>query len=291
MAGGRTRWAGNHDAAAVAVHSANHPDCIHAREDLRVVDWGMLPECDVLVASPECRQHSNASQASRARDAKAGTAKRKRSRALAYEVIHAADALEPAAVVVENVPEFRRWRLFDHWLEGLRVLFGHVMITDQRASLHGVCQRRDRIFIIATRKPLSPFALDFLATPEPGVESIIDWDDGDWRPIADAKPGARDRMLAGRRFGKRYWTQNVSGHRGKPLSQPFSTITCQDQHVVVDGDRYRTLTVRETARAFGFPDTYKFPVPPTVAKRKLGDAVSPVVGAAILARVVGEIGL
>lgn len=291
LAGGRTVWAGNHDAAAVAIHSANHPDCEHAREDLRIVDWSLLPDCDVLVASPECKQHSNASQPSRSRDSKSGKAKRKRSRALAYEVIHAADALEPAAIVVENVPRFRKWRLFNHWLDGLRELGYHVAITDQCASFHGVPQRRHRVFIVATRKPMSPFALDFLATAEPGVESIIDWDEGDWRPLSDAEPGARERMLAGRRFGRRYWAQHVTGHRGKPLTSPFSTITCQDHHVVVDGDQYRPITVRETARAFGFPETYQFPVAPSVAKSKLGDAVCPPLAAAILARVAGEMGL
>lgn len=290
-AGGRTVWAGNHDAAAVAVHTANHPDCEHAREDLRVVDWGLLPGCDVLVASPECKQHSTASQAARARDDRSGKAKRKRSRALAYEVLHAVDALEPAAVVVENVPRFVKWRLFGHWLAGLRELGYAVEVTHLRASHFGVPQRRDRVFVVATRRALSPFALSFPEAPEPGIESIIDWDDGDWRPIAEAPPGAQARMLAGRRYGRRYWAQNVTDHHGKPLSEPFSTITCQDQHVIVDGPMYRTITVRETARAMGFPEDYRFPVPPTVAKKKLGDAVCPPPAAELLRRVVGELGL
>lgn len=292
QAGGRVRWAGNHDAAAVAIHSANHPDCEHAREDLRVVDWGLLPRCDLLVASPECTQHSSASQVARSKDDRGGTAKRKRSRALAYEVLHAVDALEPEAVIVENVPRFKAWRLFKHWLAGFDDLGYHWRISERRASLHGVPQRRDRIFIVATKRPISALALAFNDTPEPGIGDFIDWDEGDWRPIAEAEPGARDRMLAGRRLGRRYWVQNVTGHRGKSLREPLSTITCQDQHVVVDGDMYRTLTVRETARGMGFPDSYRFDVvPPTVAKKKLGDAVSPIVGAAHIERVMHEVRL
>jgi DNA (cytosine-5)-methyltransferase 1 len=291
MAGGRVRWAGNHDAAAVAVHAANHPDCEHAREDLRVVDWGLLPgPFDLLVASPECRQHSNASQPARGGAKK--PAKVKRSRALAYEVLHAADAIEPEAVIVENVLAFKRWRLFEHWLAGFKPLgLEHLYITEQRASLHGVPQRRDRVFIVATRRPMSALALSFNVTPEPGIGDSIEWDEGDWRPIASAEPGARGRMLAGRRLRqRRYWAQNVTGHIGKPLTDPLSTITCQDQHVVCDGDMFRTLTVRETARAMAFREDYDFSmVPPTVAKAKLGDAVCPKVGAAIIERVMHEV--
>lgn len=292
LAGGQVLWAGNHDAAAVAIHSANHPDCEHAREDLRVVDWGLLPRCDLLVASPECTQHSSASQVARAKDGREGKAKRKRSRALAYEVLHAVDALEPEAVIIENVMAFPRWRLFSHFIGGFGELGYHVRVTDRRASHHGVPQRRDRVFIVATKRPISALALAFNDTPEPGIGGFIDWDDGDWRPIADAEHGARERMLAGRRLGKRYWVQNVTGHRGKSLREPLSTITCQDQHVVVDGDLYRTLTVRETARAMSFQDTYRFDmVPPTVAKKKLGDAVCPEVGAAYIERVMHEVRL
>jgi DNA (cytosine-5)-methyltransferase 1 len=291
QAGIRVVWAGNHDAAACAVHSANHPETEHVREDLRVVDWGLLPPIDILVASPECRQHSTASQAARARDAAPGKARRKRSRALAYEVLHAVDALEPKAVIVENVVAYTRWRLFDHWLEGFRALGYHIEITTQIASHHGVPQRRERVFVVMTKKPMSAWALTFNRTPEPGVESIIDWDDGEWGSVDDLEIGARSRVEAGRRHGKRYWIQNVTGHRGKPLHEPFSTITCQDQHALVDGDRYRTITVRETARAMGFPDSYKFPVPATIAKAKLGDAVSPPPATAIIERVRNEMSL
>ena len=99
-------------------------------------------------------------------------------------------------------------------------------------------------------------------------------------------------MLAGKRLGqRRYWAQNVTGHRGKLLSDPLSTITCQDQHVVVDGDRYRTLTVRETARGMGFPDSYSSPATATAtaAKRGLGNAVCPPVARDLLTRIAHEV--
>lgn len=93
---------------------------------------------------------------------------------------------------------------------------------------------------------------------------------------------------AGRRLGRRYWVQHVTGHRGLPLDRPLSTITCQDQHVVVDGDRYRPLTIRETARAMGFPDSYGWPegVTRRDAIRGLGNAVCPPVARDLLTQVV-----
>lgn len=245
------------------------------------MDWTSLPAFDVLLASPACQPHSSASQPRRRLTA---TSAAERTTPLA--VVACADVCEPAVIVVENVPEFVRWRLFPGWCGMLRDLGYTLDILTLTATDHGVPQRRRRIFIVATRKPVR---LDLpRSKSDPAFAPCVDWDDGEWRPVSSASSGARARIEAGRRLGRRYWVQHVTGHRGLPLDRPLSTITCQDQHVVVDGDRYRPLTIRETARAMGFPDSYGWPegVTRRDAIRGLGNAVCPPVARDLLTQVV-----
>ena len=64
---------------------------------------------------------------------------------------------------------------------------------------------------------------------------------------------------------------------GVGLHEPIRTITGGDQWAVVDGDRYRSLTLRETARAMGFPEDYQWPAGATRRSVVLGfgNAVCP----------------
>lgn len=279
MAGIDVALAANHWPLAVEAHAANHPDTRHECQDLRQMDWASLPAHDILLASPACQPHSNASQPKR-------RPKHAAERATPLAVIACADVCEPRVIIVENVPEFVRWRLFPGWCGMLRdlgyVLDFHVL----NAADHGVPQRRARLFVVATRKQIR-IALP-RADREPAIGPCIDWDSGDWRPISQAQPGARRRIEAGRRYGRRYWVQHVTHHRGLPLTRALSTITCQDQHAVVDGDRYRPLTIRETARAMGFPDSYGWPDHATRgdAIRGLGNAVCPPVARDLLAAII-----
>jgi DNA (cytosine-5)-methyltransferase 1 len=68
------------------------------------------------------------------------------------------------------------------------------------------------------------------------------------------------------------------------LDEPVRTITTKDQWAIVDGDLYRPFTVRETARAMGFPDDYGWPERATRGDliRGLGNAVCPPVAHALI---------
>jgi site-specific DNA-cytosine methylase len=105
---------------------------------------------------------------------------------------------------------------------------------------------------------------------------------------AAAAPGAQNRIAAGRsRHGNRFLTQHVTAHPGVPLDEPIRTITTKDQWAVVDGDRYRPLTIREMARGMGFPDSYRWPegCRRTDKVKGLGNAVCPPVAKALIERV------
>lgn len=130
LAGVHVAWAANHWPLAVEAHSVNHPRTEHACQDLRQADWTALPSYELLLASPACQGHSQASQPKRRRYHDA-------MRATAWAVVDCADVTEPRALVVENVPDFRRWRLYPLWREALEALGFRLQEHVVRASHHG----------------------------------------------------------------------------------------------------------------------------------------------------------
>lgn len=279
IAGARVVWAANHWQLAVQAHRQNHPEAVHVCQDLRQADWTTVPPHEVMLAAPACQGHSTASQPKR-------RAYHDALRATAWAVVDCADVCEPAALVVENVPSFKRWRLYPQWRSALETIGYQLSELVLTASDFGVPQRRTRLFIVGTRRG-APFQLAPLRRPgqaEPAAGQIIDWGAGRWRRVADATPNARARIRAGRRHGRRFFSQHVTGHKGVALSEPLRTVTTKDQWIVVDGDRYRPLTVRETARAMGFRDSYHWPAESTrrEAMTGLGNAVCPPVATAIV---------
>ena len=273
LAGVEVVWAANHWPLAVEAHALNHPRTAHACQDLRQADWTALPRYDLLLAAPACQGHSQASQPGRRPHHDA-------DRATAWAVVDCAEVTRPRALVVENVPQFMRWQLFPVWRLALETLGYHLQVLKLDAARHGVPQRRTRLFIVGTRKPVR------LALPRARAElpigPCLDWDDGEWLKVAAAPPAVRARIATGRaRLGcRRFLSQHTTDHQGVPLDEPIRTITTKNQWNVVDGDRYRGLTKREHARAMGFPDSFTWPARATLKEvvRGLGNAVPPPLG-------------
>ncbi len=268
-AGAQVVYAANHWPLAVEAHRANHPEAEHVCQDLRQADWGTLPDYDLLLASPACQGHSQASQPRRRRY-------HDNLRATAWSVVDCADVTQPQALIVENVPDFRRWRLYPIWRLALEALGYELRELRVLASHHGVPQRRDRLFVIGLRRAATVELRR--RGPEPAFGPCIEWDKGRWRPITKAQPGAQRRIIAAQeRHGERCIVQHVTGHKGLALSEPLRTVTGADQWAVVDGSRYRPLTIRENARAMGFRDDYHWPATATRGDTitGLGNAVPP----------------
>lgn len=281
QAGAEVVWAANHWPAAVAAHAANHPRVEHVCQDLRQADWTSLPAFDLLLASPACQPHSRASQPKRR------ARKHDADRATAWAVTDCADATEPRAIIVENVPGFMGWRLYPEWRATLVKLGYHVDERLEIATDYGVPQRRERLFIVCTRRAISKLR-PTRRGDEPAFGPCIDWAAPGWKLISAAKPGAAARMRkAQERTGPRCLVQHTTGHRGVPFSEPIRTITTADHWVIVWDDSYRGLTIPEYARGMGFPDGYRWPA--EVSRRStirgLGGAVPPPMARGVIADV------
>jgi DNA (cytosine-5)-methyltransferase 1 len=93
----------NHDAIAIAVHRANHPNTEHHQADVFEVDPLTATRgrpVGLLWASPDCRHHSKA---------KGGAPRSKRIRGLAWVILRWAVVTRPRVIEIENVEEFKDW--------------------------------------------------------------------------------------------------------------------------------------------------------------------------------------
>ncbi|MFG6159677.1 DNA cytosine methyltransferase [Halomonas sp. 1390] len=93
----------NHDATAIAVHTANHPGAEHSVADV----WDIDPEqathgmpVGLAWFSPDCRHHSKA---------KGGRPVSKSVRGLAWVAARWAAKVKPRVICLENVEEFLDW--------------------------------------------------------------------------------------------------------------------------------------------------------------------------------------
>ncbi|WFE27796.1 DNA cytosine methyltransferase [Solwaraspora sp. WMMD791] len=129
--GVRVRMAANHWRLAVDTHNTNHPDADHDCADISQTDPRRYPATDILWASPECTNHSQARGARRADrqpdlfDPGLPDDAAERSRATMWDVCRFVEAMKLRgrpyrAFVVENVVDVRQWMYYDAWVTALR---------------------------------------------------------------------------------------------------------------------------------------------------------------------------
>lgn len=277
-AGLRVVFAANHWPEAVARHQANHPEVEHVCQDINQLDWGRVPAHDVLLASPCCQGHSHARGANRpSHDA---------SRMTAWPVVSCAERHTPEWLVVENVPEMIGWNLWPAWEQALRLIGYELTWATIDAAGVGVPQHRERLFVVGRLG--GPVRLGTPSVPHVSAGSCIDWESGAWGPVD--KPGrspktlariARGREAFGERFLAPYYSSG-SGLTGRSLERPCGTLTTRARWGLVDGDRYRMLTVEEQKRIQTFPVEYDLGSHQGRAIHMIGNSVPPLLAEWVL---------
>src|SRR6266487_539225 len=127
--GVRIRMAANHWALAVETHNTNHPTADHDTADISQTDPRRYPRTDILWASPECTNHSQAQGRKRMADNQPDLfgeslpdEAAERSRSTMWDVLRFAEVHRYRAIVVENVVDVRDWVMWPAWVLGLRNL-------------------------------------------------------------------------------------------------------------------------------------------------------------------------
>ncbi len=255
----------NHDAKAIAMHQANHPDTHHFCEDVfKVNPRDVVGSRRIALAwfSPDCTYFSKARGAKPFRDPDGA----RRRRGLAGVVIRWAalpKLRKPRVIIMENVEEFEDWGPLDEnglpdplraglsfrrWLAQLRNRGYEVQYRQLVASDYGAPTRRKRLFVIARSdgRPIvwpKPTHGPGLLTPRAAAECIdfalpvhsIFLTKEEARRVGVKRPLA-DKTMA--RIGRGVWRYVINAAepfiipvthggdlRSHPVSEPMRTIT------------------------------------------------------------------
>lgn len=271
LAGGELVLGLNHWRRAIETHAENFPDADHDCADVSALTTSQIrryPDADVLLASPECTNHSLAKGARRRKpqaaslfdDGPGNDDEQDRSRATMWDVCRFAEQKilkgKPyKAIVVENVVDAYRWGaddnglLFTSWrqaIEGMGYRSEIVWLNSMFAW--PTPQSRDRMYVVFWRKGVRK--------PNLQIEPVS------WCPTCELvvngrqtwkRPGRPHETLQGKPVGARYGAQYLFGCpdcHGTVLPGVFPAATAIDWSIVAPpiGDRSRPLAVNTRER-------------------------------------------
>jgi len=248
----------------------------------RVVDD--VGEIDLLLASPECTNHSVA---------KGNKPRCDKSRDTAFEVIRYAKVLRPRWIVVENVMQMRRWHRFEEWHRKLENIGYKTDLGILDAQFHDTPQSRRRLFLVADLKAAPRLPKPGTQTTKTVATAILGQGElahAPWvfSPVNDSRLSKATVERANRaieELGKTtpfimvyYGTDGAGGFQ--TLDRPLRTVTTLDRFAYVrpncQGHEMRMLQPPELAAAMGFPVHHKWPNASRRERIKLiGNAVCP----------------
>jgi DNA (cytosine-5)-methyltransferase 1 len=252
-----------------------------------------IGDIDLLLASPECTNHTCA---------KGAAPRSEKSRATALQALRFAKEFRPRWVILENVVHMRPWSRYGELKDSLRSLGYHLAEQVLDASEFGVPQSRRRLFVVCDReRPISPLRYP-RKRKQRTVRDILD-EPGTWQTTPlyapkRAKPTLDRAERAFAELGRRasfllvyYGTDGSGGWQ--PLDRPLRTITTVDRFALIEpgsrsdcGHRMRMLQVSELRRAMGFKADYVMKHGSRRDKiRLLGNGVCPPVMEAIIRRI------
>lgn len=276
---------------ATATFAENFPDAqvVTTRlEDLPVDGFReRVGQIDLLLASPECRNHTCA---------KGSAPRDEASRATAMQVVRFARLLRPRWLVLENVIYMRPWSRYEELKSLLNELGYRLGEYTLDASDYGVAQTRRRLFLIGDREVDPSRTPRTNSGPKKEARSILD-SAGTWNTTPLFRPRRAQATLERARrafkvlgdepsFLLVYYGSDGSGG-WQTLERPLRTVTTIDRFALVepneDGPRIRMLQVPELKRAMGFENDYSFAVGTRRDRvRLLGNGVCPPVMEAVV---------
>lgn len=265
-------------------HDDNFPEAefIEGRLEEHDVDAlaKRLGKIDLILASPECTNHS---------PAKGNKPRCEVSKETAFQVVRFAKAFSPRWVVIENVVNMRKWTRYAEFKSALQELGYNLREQILNAAHFNVAQSRRRLFLTADKQQEPPTIAPRKSTPKQ-IADIIDLN-GQYKWTALNKPGRAKPTLerAERGFaalGKDkpfllVYYGSDGGGGWQRLNRPLRTITTVDRFALVKPDALhghvmRMLQVPELQAAMGMPSTMSFKTGSRRERIKMiGNAVCP----------------
>jgi DNA (cytosine-5)-methyltransferase 1 len=249
-AGFDLRMAANHWQQAIDTHAANFPDTEHDCADISQVDPRRYATTDVLWASPECTNHSQAKGRKRVSLSQGDLfgetlpdEAAERSRATMWDVPRFAEHHTYRAVVVENVVEAAKWVMFPAWLHAMDCLgYDHQLVSLNSMHAQAIAaprapQSRDRLYIVFHRKGNARPVV----SPRPSA----------WCPHCGCDVAAVQAWKPGRSVGRyraQYVYQCERGHTVEPYALPAASAIDWTMPGLRIGDRAKPLSPKTMAR-------------------------------------------
>lgn len=247
-------------------------------------------QIDLILASPECTNHSVA---------KGNAPRCEASRATAFEVVRYAKVLRPRWIVVENVIQMADWARFQEWMTKIISLGYKTRTLVVNSQDFGTPQSRKRLLVLCDREAEPPIPYRSRAKLRVASEiiSVGEPQKAPWAfsPLFSEGRASATIERANRAFrslGRKkpfilvyYGTDGAGGFQR--LDRPLRTITTLDRFALVrptaTGHEMRMLQPPELAAAMGFPRIHKWPNTTRRNKIKLiGNAVCPKVMKAVV---------
>jgi Site-specific DNA methylase len=224
-AGMEVKLALNHWDRAVETHSQNHPSTVHDCVDVAGSRPDRYPSTQILWASPECVSHSLASGTKYKEKGQEAVFDEDdpsdvRSRCTMWDIPRWTEWHEYEYVVVENVPDARKWRLFEPWLEAMNTLgYRWKVVWLNSMFAYPTPQSRNRMYVVF-------------------------WQDGNEAPDLDIRPPAYCKKCAGEVRGAFQWRDTKRGRQniGLRYGQQYE-YTCPRCGTRVEPYRYAAFNV------------------------------------------------
>lgn len=255
-------------APAVRTYAKNFPEARVYDGDIRQLGpeniWYQIGDINLLLASPECTNHSVA---------KGAAAKDEESRLTAFQVHRFAEVFLPEWIVVENVIQMKQWTRHEELLNQLRDLGYKLQQLTFNAQDFSVPQSRKRLFLLGSRSCEPDVQSPDYREPTP-ASTILDRT-GKYRLSPLHKPG---RALATLKRADRaiealgpnepfiivyYGTDGGGGWQR--IDRPLRTITTLDRFAYVEpsncGHLMRMLQPEELKRAMGYEQSFMIDMP------------------------------
>lgn len=186
----------NHNAAALALHAANHPETLHVSENIYQVDpldYVKGRHVGLAHFSPDCKHFSKA---------KGGKPVERNIRDLAWIIVLWAERAKPDVITMENVEEWQDWgplietdkglvpdperkgETYQKWCKAMRRHGYKLQKRELRACDYGAPTIRKRLFLIARRDGL-PIVWPAPTHGRPDDPDVITGKKLPWRTAAE----------------------------------------------------------------------------------------------------------
>jgi DNA (cytosine-5)-methyltransferase 1 len=245
-----------------------------------------LGKIDLIMASPECTNHSVA---------KGNKPRCEKSRETAMQVVRFAEALRPRWLVIENVVNMKSWARYEEFIETIEGLGYKTHTQALNAADFGVPQARRRLFILGDLKQ-KPSPVKIPRRKRRSASDIIDGNGTyQYSPLRTERRAAGTLARAERAIAEvgnksaflivYYGTDQAGGWQR--LDTPLRTITTLDRFALVKpngaGHVMRMLQPEELKSAMGWPKKFKIKDGSRRNKVKMiGNAVCPPVMKAVI---------